>query len=229
MYFYNRRVFLGSVGLAFATTRGLFAQALAETPRLTEGPYYPDVLPLDTDNDLVILNDRLTPAVGEITRLTGRVLTRNGTPIKDAVIEIWQADNNGIYINSRSPHKERQDKNFQGYGRFETSSSGQYSFRTIKPVPYENRCPHIHVRVKKGDSELVTTQIFVRGHSMNNQDGVLSELRDPLDRELVLASFKPLPNSPAAELAAHFDIVVGRTPSEQSFRKSKSPRTGDRA
>ena len=211
----RRRTFLGSVGMALFTTRGLFAQALEETPQLTEGPFYPDILPLDTDNDLLVVNDHITPAVGQVTRLTGRVVQSNGTPVNDAVVEIWQVDNNGVYINSRAPNKQRQDKNFQGYGRFTTGLAGLYSFRTIKPVPYDNRCPHIHLRVKKGETELLTTQIFVRGHALNAQDGVLGELRDPIAREFVMADFAQVPGSPLGELAAKFEIVLGRTPSDR--------------
>lgn len=208
----NRRLFLGSAATALFTTRGLFAEQLISTPRLTEGPYYPDKLPLDTDNDLLIVSDSITPAVGEVTRLSGRVLDAGGSPVKDALIEIWQADQHGVYINSRAPNQAGRDKNFQGFGRFQTASNGQYQFRTIKPVPYDNRCPHIHVRVLRENREVLTTQIFINGHGMNARDGVLSELRDPIDRELVLADFKPVPNSPIKELAANFDIVLGRTP-----------------
>ncbi len=214
---HSRRFFLGGLGAALFTTPGLFAEQLKNTPPLTEGPYYPDHLPLDTDNDLLVINNSITPAVGEITRLTGRILDRNGSPIKDAVMEIWQVDSRGVYINSRAPNKEKQDKNFQGFGRFETSSTGEYAFRTVKPIPYENRCPHIHVKVKKGERELLTTQIFVNGHPMNSRDGVLGELRNPVDRELVLADFTPIAGSKIGELAVHFDIVIGRTPDERNF------------
>jgi protocatechuate 3,4-dioxygenase beta subunit len=216
--FPGRRKFLGVAATGFFFARGLFAERLAATPGLTEGPYYPDRLPLDTDNDLLILGDRLTPATGQITRLTGRVLTAAGSPVNGASIEIWQADNNGVYINSRSPNKERQDRNFQGFGQFTTASDGRYAFRTIKPVPYEGRCPHIHVKVKKGDKELITTQVFVYGHPMNAQDGVLGELRDPVDRELVVVDFKAVPDSVLGELTAKFDIVLGLTPEERALR-----------
>src|SRR3954471_19707666 len=90
----SRRHFLRNTafGTALLTTPGLFAEQLFETPSMTEGPFYPDKLPLDVDNDLIIVNDRLTPAIGEITNLTGRVLGVNGTPLKDVTIEIWQCD-----------------------------------------------------------------------------------------------------------------------------------------
>src|SRR5580700_3428418 len=101
----SRRLFLGGIALgvgasSFFTVRGAFAEQLARTPALTEGPFYPDKLPLDTDNDLIIVNNSATPALGEITHLTGRVLDASGSPIKDVVVEIWQVDNKGVYIHS---------------------------------------------------------------------------------------------------------------------------------
>src|SRR5256885_12620680 len=87
-----------SLGAAAYFVPGVFAEQLARTPRLTEGPFYPDKLPLDTDNDLVIVNNSITPAVGEITHLTGRVLSASGEPIKDATVEIWQVANKGVYL-----------------------------------------------------------------------------------------------------------------------------------
>src|SRR6266849_3142229 len=127
----NRRRFLLSLslGAALFTVPGAVAEELVRTPRQTEGPFYPDHLPLDTDNDLIIVNDGLTPAVGEITHLSGRILDANGQPIRNALVEIWQVDNNGVYLHSRDTHAER-DKNFQGFGRFLTGSSGEYYFRT---------------------------------------------------------------------------------------------------
>src|SRR3954463_9168978 len=101
----NRRRFfsqLGLGGLALWAVPGAFAEELIRTPRQTEGPFYPDHLPLDTDNDLIIVNDATTPAVGEITHLTGRILDASGEPIRNALVEIWQADGNGVYLHSQS-------------------------------------------------------------------------------------------------------------------------------
>jgi protocatechuate 3,4-dioxygenase beta subunit len=215
--FLSRRGLLRG-GLAIGATAlcvpGAYAEELARTPRLTEGPFYPDKLPLDTDNDLLIVNDSLTPAAGEVTHLGGKILDATGSPVRNAVVEIWQVDNKGVYLNTNDSGHRQRDTNFQGYGRFTTSSSGEYYFRTIKPVPYTGRTPHIHVRVSKGGRELLTTQVFVNGHPQNKGDGVLGEIRDPLDRELVLVDFKPVKESKIGELSAHFDIVLGRTPDE---------------
>lgn len=206
------------MGAALFTTPGLFADQLFRTPSLTEGPFYPDKLPLDTDNDLIILGNTLTPAVGEITHLTGRVLTVSGEPVRDAVVEIWQCDAKQVYLNTRDsiPKARQMDKNFQGFGRFTTSSQGEYRFRTIKPVAYPGRpAPHIHLKVKKGDRELITTQLMIRDFPGNLRDNVFSGLRDIIDRELVLADFKPVKGSKLGEWSANFDIILGRTPDER--------------
>ena len=118
----SRRLFLGTLGAALFTTRGLFAEELARTPAQTEGPFYPNKLPLDTDNDLLIINDTITPAVGEITHLTGKVLDAKGNPVRNALVEIWQCDAKGVYLHTDDSDrkKDTQDKNFQGFGRFLT-------------------------------------------------------------------------------------------------------------
>jgi protocatechuate 3,4-dioxygenase beta subunit len=212
----SRRRFLEALGAgAFALyTPGVFAQVLVDTPRQTEGPFYPDRLPLDTDNDLVIVNDALTPSVGDITNLTGRVLSRSGDPLRDIVVEIWQVDHHGVYLHSRSGSVARRDQNFQGFGRFVTGSTGEYRFRTIKPVPYPGRTPHIHVKIKRGDRELLTTQCYIKGHPQNDGDGVLRRIRDPRARESVLVDFTPVRSVPTAQFNARFDVVLGVTPAE---------------
>jgi protocatechuate 3,4-dioxygenase beta subunit len=213
-----RRAFLKGITLgtaAFFEVPGLFAEELARTPSLTEGPFYPDRLPLDTDNDLIIVGNSTTPALGDITQLTGRVLTPSGSPVRDAVVEIWQCDATGVYLHSADSGRRQRDRNFQGFGRFTTGSSGEYRFRTIKPVAYPGRpAPHIHVKVKRNDRELLTTQFFVSGDPGNQRDGIFRDLRNPLNRELVLIDFRPVMGSRIREYTATFDIVLGRTPDE---------------
>ena len=212
----NRRVFLGALtlGTAAFTTRGLFADDLTRTPAQTEGPFYPNKLPLDTDNDLILVNDGLTPAVGEITHLTGRILDSKGDPIKNAVVEIWQCDAKGVYLHTADSDgkKDQQDKNFQGFGRFLTDSKGEYYFRTIKPVAYPGRSPHIHYKIRHKGKDLLTTQCYVKGEKANNRDGVYRGIRDPKARESVTIDFAPIKESRADELAARFDVVLGFTP-----------------
>jgi protocatechuate 3,4-dioxygenase beta subunit len=212
--FPSRRRFLG--GLAFASaafvTPGVFAEQLTLTPRQTEGPFYPDRLPLDTDNDLLIVNDGITPGVGEVTHLTGRILDAKGDPIRNAVVEIWQCDANGAYVHTRSANNGKRDGNFQGFGRFLTGRDGGYYFRTIKPVAYPGRTPHIHFAVKSKGKDKFTTQCYVKGEPRNDRDGVIRGIRDAKQRESVIVDFAPVQDSKAGELAAKFDIVMGWTP-----------------
>lgn len=217
---FSRRLFMKQ--LAFATAfsaRGLFAEELSLTPQMTEGPFYPDKLPLDTDNDLLIINDSITPAVGEITHLSGRILSAAGEPIRNAFVEIWQVDNKAVYLHSADRTGKSPDQNFQGYGRFLTDSKGQYYFRTIKPVPYPGRTPHIHVAVSKNGHRLWTTQLFVRGHEGNARDGIFQRLGDAKMQELVSPEFKPIPGSKIGELTANFDVIVGVTPEDSADGK----------
>jgi len=212
----DRRRFLQQAAIttaAFSSVKA-FAEELIPTPALTEGPFYPDKLPLDTDNDLLIINDAITPAVGEITHLTGRVLSSSGEPIRNAFVEIWQVDNKGAYLHSGSANRQDSDKNFQGYGRFLTDSKGQYYFRTIKPVPYPGRTPHIHFGISKNGQRIFTTQMLINGHPQNERDGLFNQIRDPLARETILVDFKPLEGSRIGELTAKFQIVLGRTVEE---------------
>jgi protocatechuate 3,4-dioxygenase, beta subunit len=194
------------------TCRGAFAEDLIRTPAQMEGPFYPDKLPLDTDNDLLIVNDDLTEAVGEVTHLTGRILDSTGSPIRGALVEIWQVDNQGAYLHSQGSPDGKRDKNFQGFGRFLTGTSGEYYFRTIKPVPYPGRTPHIHIAIKKKGQRKFTTQCYIKGEPQNERDGVLRSIRDAKARETVMVDFAPIKDSKAGELAARFDIVLGLTP-----------------
>ncbi len=195
--------------------KGAFAEDLVRTPAQTEGPFYPTRLPLDTDNDLLILNDSITPAVGTVTHLGGRVLDAKGNPIRNAVVEIWQVDGNGVYLHPGSTNAEKRDAHFQGFGRFLTGSTGEYYFRTVKPVPYPGRTPHVHFQIRKGEKELLTTQCYVRGEPGNASDGVLRAIRDPKARESVIVDFAPMPGSKIGELAARFDVVLGVTPESE--------------
>jgi protocatechuate 3,4-dioxygenase beta subunit len=209
-----RRTFLQTlaVGSTLLTTPGAFAEALLQTPKQTEGPFYPDKLPLDTDNDLLIVNDQLTAAAGEVTWLSGRVLDARGTPIRNALVEIWQVDHTGAYLHTQDSRSKKRDTNFQGFGRFLTGSSGEYGFRTIKPVPYPGRTPHIHMAVKIKGREKFTTQCYILGEPQNETDGVLRGIADPKARQSVIVPFTPIQGSKAGELAARFDVVLGFTP-----------------
>ena len=214
MHILTRRSFLQtSIQLSpFFSTPGLFAERLSLTPHQTEGPFYPDLLPLDTDNDLLILNDSLTPAVGIVTYLSGTVSDKNGSPIPNALMEIWQVDSHGVYLHSRGGSRSKRDSHFQGYGRFLTDSKGRYSFRTLKPSPYSGRTPHIHFAVSSKGKRLLTTQCYIKGEPRNKMDFILNKIKDPRIKESLLVPFTPVKGSKIGEVSAKFDIVLGITP-----------------
>jgi len=199
---------LGSAAGTLFNVRGAFAQELVRTPPQTEGPYYPTQPPLDQDNDLLIINDNITPAVGEILQISGRVLTPSGNPVRNATVEIWQADNTGAYLHPRSMGHATRDVNFQGYGRFETASNGEYLFRTIKPALYTGRTRHIHFKVRSAGRQDLTTQCYFQGEPQNANDGVLRGIRDERQRNSVIVAFTQVEGSKVGASAGRFDIVL---------------------
>lgn len=212
----SRRELLRTISFGAAALAGpiALAETLTPTPEQTEGPFYPDRMPLDTDNDLLLIGDAQDLAVGEITHLGGRVLDFDGRPVRNALVEIWQVDGNGAYLHTRSAG-ERRDANFQGYGRFLTNLQGEYYFRTVKPVVYPGRhAPHIHFKISRHGTPLLTTQMYVKGHRGNIKDGVYNSIRDEQQRQAVTVQFIIPPHLPDKELMAKFDVVLGRTPAD---------------
>lgn len=208
----RRRLLAGLAGGALLLgSRGLLGELLV-TPAQTLGPFYPDRLPLDQDNDLLIVGDQPSAASGSVVQLHGQIVDSRGQPLRGALVEIWQVDAHGIYLHSRGGDRARRDANFQGYGRFETASDGHYRFRTIRPVPYPGRTPHIHFAVTLPGQPRFATQCYIRGEPLNQRDGVLNAIRDPRLRERLIVPFVPLPGSAVDEQVARFDIVLGLTP-----------------
>ena len=206
----RRRLLAGSAAtLALGNTPARLLAALAPTPAQTMGPFYPRRPPLETDNDLVRVSGQGGLAQGAITDLSGRVLDPAGEPVDDAVIEIWQCDANGGYHHVSCGRRAARDPNFQGFGTFTTGTDGVYRFRTIRPVPYPGRAPHIHFRVRApGEPELVT-QLYVAGHPRNAGDWILARAGDAAARRRLIVDFEPV-DDPEAQLAARFDIVLAR-------------------
>lgn len=207
-------------------TNGLYAEALVLTPRSTEGPYYPDHLPLDQDNNLTMILDGKAPAGGVVTEFGGRLLQADGTPVADRTIELWQADVNGCYIHSKGVQKGKErDPHFQGYGKIVTNAKGEYRFRTIKPGLYTGRTIHWHIAVNEGEKRLLTTQLYIAGVEQNDRDGILQRTGTPEQRLSVIREFKPR-DSGSEELQATWDIVLGATPEEPESRRGgpKGPR-----
>ena len=158
------------------------------------------------------MNDAITPAIGEVTHLSGRVLDISGNPVRNALVEIWQVDGNGRYLHTADRNAQR-DANFQGFGRFLTGSNGEYYFRTVKPVPYPGRTPHIHFKIKQRGAEELVTQCYIKGHPQNERDGIFREHPRCKSSGPQWKSISPrLRSSKLGELAARFDIVLGKTP-----------------
>lgn len=210
----NRRRLVQSLTLTAAGlwAPGAFAELLTLTPAMTEGPFFPDKLPLDQDSDLIHITDHTTPAIGIITNLSGRVLDKNGEPVKDSLVELWQADEHGTYIHSRGAQQGERDPGFQGYGRFETAGDGGWRFRTIKPGLYTGRTRHYHFGITLKGEKRFTTQLFLKDESGNERDGVLRGIRDEKQRDSVIREFKAVPDT--KELAATWDIIMGVTPGD---------------
>ena len=177
------------------------AEPLRLTPAQTEGPFYPVELPHDTDFDLLRQGD-LGYARGQASWLDGTVLDRDGRPVRGAHVEIWQCDVDGHYRHPRDGG--RADPAFQAFGRAAVDAQGRYRFHTIRPVAYAGRTPHIHVKVKIAQRELLTTQLYVEGDPGNAADGLWRGLREPLDRAALTVPFRPS----ADGLRATFAIVV---------------------
>lgn len=153
------------------------AAALARTPAATEGPFYPEpsMRFADADNDLVKIEGAVREAGGEVLVLRGRVLGPEGEPAAGARVEIWQCDANGVYLHEADRRRGGYDLAFQGFGHVVTGPGGDYAFRTIRPVPYPGRTPHIHVKVVHEGLEL-TTQFYLEGHPQNERDAIFRRL-----------------------------------------------------
>ncbi len=181
--------------------------ALAPTPRQTPGPFYPLSLPLDADADLVTVGGRPVPAQGTVTHVVGRVLEPGGRAIPGARIEIWQCDALGHYHHPLDGGGA--DPNFQGYGVTVADRDGFYRFRTIRPVAYPGRAPHVHFAVAGPGFERFTTQMYVAGEPRNDGDFVLSRIRDPAARARVIVPLEPADALEPGALLGRFDVVVG--------------------
>ena len=207
----RRRMLELVAGCAAAFSLGGRARAarLPSTPQQNAGPFYPLSIPADSDNDLVKVAGHDGIAKGSITYVSGRVLDPDGRALRGARVEIWQCDSNGRYHYVRDRAEPPLDDNFQGYGQTVTDETGGYRFRTIRPVPYPGRTPHIHFAVLAPEVTRFTTQMYVAGEPLNERDGVLMGVRDPAARARLIVPLRPAPELEANALAGTFDIVLG--------------------
>jgi protocatechuate 3,4-dioxygenase beta subunit len=206
----SRRALLLGAGAVLLPTQAGFAASLAATPQQTEGPFYPVTRPADSDNDLVQVRGQAARAMGTLLHLQGRVLDASGRPISGARIEIWQCDAQGIYDHPRQPGRDRRDSAFQGFGQMVVDAEGRYSFRTLKPVAYPGRTPHIHLKAATAAGRQLTSQFYIAGEPQNERDFLFREAaRDPRQRERIEMRLLPAPGLEAGALATTMDVVIG--------------------
>ena len=203
----RRRSLLLAAGAALIAMPALHLRALAQatprrlTPAQSEGPFYPVAVPADSDADL-LANGALRYAQGQPAWVEGSVTDLEGRPVRGASVEIWQCDHQGRYHHPGDG--DRADRAFQGFGRVAVDPEGRYRFRTIRPVAYGGRAPHIHVKVKLAARELLTTQLYVQGDAGNARDFLWRNLRGEADRAALTVAFAPGSDG----LQARFAIVV---------------------
>jgi protocatechuate 3,4-dioxygenase beta subunit len=229
----RRRVLEGfTLGVGFSLMSPLAKSAnLLATPPQMRGPFYPLTLPDDKDNDLTTVTGRSGVAKGTITNVAGRVLDESGRPMRGVLVEIWQVNGYGRYHHPGDRQDKPLDPNFQGYGQFVTQEGGAYRFRTIKPIAYPGRAPHIHFALSGPDMQPFITQMYVEGAPENESDFLLQGIDDPKLRGLLIVSLEKVPGT--EELTGSFDIVLAegfvRRARPEDLRELLAARTGLRA
>ena len=205
----RRRVLAGSLSafglMAMAPLARSYAAALIATPAQTRGPFYPVQIPLDSDNDLVVIEGGSGIAEGEISNVVGRVLDERGRPIGSVRVEIWQCDAHGVYRHPGDPRPNLRDTAFQGFGRTVSDSEGRFNFRTIVPVPYPGRTPHIHAKIIADGRAPLTTQFYLADYRDNARDFLFNRMTSD-ERERVSMEIRRQSGNDRA--AWETDIVV---------------------
>jgi protocatechuate 3,4-dioxygenase, beta subunit len=189
----------------------LLPQRLAE---LT-GPAFGDDDVRASDGDLTRQHDG--EPLGERIIVGGRVLGSDGRPVRNALIEIWQANAAGRYRHQVDQHPAPLDPNFTGGGRVLTDEDGRYRFTTIRPgaYPWRNhdnawRPAHIHLSIfGRAFSERLVTQMYFPGDPLFAYDPIFQSVRDARARERMVSTFDLAETKPEWALAYHFDVVLG--------------------
>jgi protocatechuate 3,4-dioxygenase, beta subunit len=206
----RRRLLIGA-GAALLLRPGSGWAALLPTPAQTTGPFYPRELPLDRDNNLATVAGAPAGAKGELTHVFGTVRDVGGRPVAGARVEIWQCNAFGRYHHPNDRRDAPIDPGFQGFGETVTTGEGAYRFRTIRPVEYPGRTPHIHFAVTAPGGGRLVTQMYVEGAPGNARDALLNSIRDPEARRSVIVALRPAPEIEGGAIAGTFDIVLGST------------------
>ncbi len=160
------------------------------TGEATLGPFFPASYVDIGANDLTKVRGR--NAKGFPIEITGHVVQEDGTPLQNVILEIWQADANGIFRHPADPQSRNADPDFLGWGRAATGPDGGYVFRTIKPGGYRmpdgtRRAPHINMLIMaSGLMRQLQTVMFFDGEAANETDVVLASVEPaPLRRALI--------------------------------------------
>lgn len=212
----ERRLFVaglaGSVALPLARAQSAPA---AVTPGQTLGPFYPrnaGERPRETDADLLKLDGERVLTRGVPLYLTGRIVDRRGSVVANAAVEIWQCDANSVYHHPDGGAVSQRDPNFQGYGVAQTDADGAFHFRTIRPVAYPGRTPHIHVRVQAAEGRVLATQLYLPNDPGNRTDFLFARLKADEQAALTLrlgpATPDAHPLARATQQTARADLVV---------------------
>ena len=206
----RRRLVMRAGGLALALPalfvhRPAAAASLPTTPAQAEGPFYPRALPPDRDADLTRVAGRSDSARGTRLYLAGRVTDEAGRPLAGIAVELWQCDSFGRYHHAGDEGRPRDD-NFQGFGISVTDQAGRYAFKTIRPVPYGGRPPHLHFRLVRNAVPLLTTQLYVEGEASATDTVIAAAPAGTLGRLSIRLAAAPQ-REPGA-LESRYDFVV---------------------
>jgi protocatechuate 3,4-dioxygenase beta subunit len=198
---------VGGVSALALSAGSARAGQIRPTPSQVAGPYYPKEKPSEADWNLLSVGNGAQP-MGEPLELRGTVTNRSGRPVADAQVEIWQADNQGIYDHPRDSERAGFDHRFQGYGTLDTDADGQYRFLTLMPVPYGSRPPHIHVTIRRIGAEALTTQLYLKDHPDNGRDGLFALMMYPGQEKLMIDPQDAALDNGMWGKSARFDFVV---------------------
>jgi protocatechuate 3,4-dioxygenase, beta subunit len=168
------------------------------------------------DHDLTRNAARTGDALGERIIVTGRVLDEGGRPIRNALLEVWQANAAGRYIHKVDQHDAPLDTNFTGAGRCLTNDDGAYRFTTIRPgaYPWRNhsnawRPSHIHFSVLgRSFLERLVTQMYFPGDPLLSLDPIYNAIRDDAARQRLVSRYAHDVTQPEWALGYRFDIVL---------------------
>jgi protocatechuate 3,4-dioxygenase beta subunit len=155
--------------------------------------------------------------LGERINVSGRVQDRDGRPVRNTLIEVWQANAAGRYAHAKDGHPAPLDPNFTGAGRCLTDDEGRYRFVTVKPgaYPWKNhsnawRPAHIHFSLfGRAFTNRLVTQMYFPGDPLLDADPIFQSIRDPYARGLLISTFDWETTEPEWALGYRFDIVLG--------------------